>query len=156
MSDRKAQLERDIADARQEVAALLADRGPEQLERATANPDWKVRDIVAHLATIESRLRSMWRHALDGRAWPADDASIDAYNERCVAERRGWTTNAVLDEFTSSGQETSQALAELTEADLDTSWSHPTRGPVTVEFLAQIIPRHLRAHGEELRSALEG
>lgn len=154
MSDRKRQLQDEIAAARGELLGLVSRLSPEQFDRSTANAGWSVKDILAHLSSIEARLRSMWQHALDGRPWPADDSSVDAYNERCVAERRPWTPQAIVAELEQSGRETESFLDRLAPADLDRRWDHPTRGPVTIEALVGIVPRHLRAHSEELQAEL--
>ena len=154
VSDRKRQLQDEITAARAEVLGVVSALGPEQFDRPTTNEGWSVRDTLAHLSSIEARLRAMWQHALDGRPWPANDASVDAYNERCVAERRSWTPQAIVAELEQSGRETASFLDRLAPEDLDRQWEHPVRGTVTLETLAQIIPRHLRAHGEELQAAL--
>ena len=154
MNDRKRQLQDEIGAARDEVLRIISGLSAEQFDRLTTNEGWSVRDTLAHLSSIEARLRSMWQHALDGRAWPAEDGSVDAYNERCVAERRSWTPQAIVSELEQSGRETASFLDRLGPADLDRQWNHPTRGTVTIETLVQIIPRHLRAHGEELQAAL--
>ena len=154
MSDRRRQLQDEIAAARGEILGLVSRLSPEQLNRSTANAGWSVKDTLAHLSSIEARLRSMWQHALDGQAWPAHDSSVDAYNDRCVAERRSWTPEAIVAELEQGGRETESFLNRLTPEDLDRQWQHPTRGPVTIEALVGIVPRHLRAHGEELQAAL--
>ena len=154
MSDRKRQLQDEIAATRGEVLGLVSRLSPEQFNRPTANAGWSVIDTVAHLSSIEARLRSMWQHALDGRAWPAHDSSVDAYNDRCVAERRSWTSEAIVAELEQSGRETERFLDRLAPEDLDRQWNHPTRGTVTIEALVLMVPRHLRAHGAELQAAL--
>jgi uncharacterized protein (TIGR03083 family) len=154
MSDRKQQLQAEIRDARGEVLGLVSRLSPEDLDRPSSNAGWSVKDTLAHLSSIEARLRSMWQHALDGQAWPAEDSSVDAYNDRCVAERRSWAPEAVVAELDQSGRETATFLDRLAPEDLDRQWAHPTRGTVTIEALVGIVPRHLRAHGEELRTAL--
>ena len=154
MSDRKRQLQNEIAAARGEVLGLVSHLSPEQFDQSTADAGWSVKDALAHLSSIEARLRSMWQHAIDGQAWPAHDSSVDAYNDRCVAERRDWTPEAIVAELEQSGRETERFLDRLAPEDLDRQWDHPTRGSVTIEALVGIVPRHLRAHGEELQTAL--
>jgi uncharacterized damage-inducible protein DinB len=154
--DRKRQLQDEIAAARGEVLGLVSRLSPEQFDRPTANAGWSVKDTLAHLSSIEARLRSMWQHALDGQAWPAEDRSVDAYNDRCVAERRSWTPEAIVAELEQTGRETDGFLDRLAADDLDRRWDHPVRGTVTIQALAEIVPRHLRAHREELQAALGG
>ncbi len=154
MSDRKRQLQDDIATARGEVLGLVSGLSREQFDRPTANAGWSVKDTLAHLSSIEGRLRSMWQHALDGQAWPAADSSVDAYNDRCVAERRSWTPEAIVAELEQGGRETESFLDRLAMDDFDRQWNHPTRGTVTIQALAEIVPRHLRTHCQELQTAL--
>jgi hypothetical protein len=112
-----------------------------------------VKDTLAHIASIEERLRNMWQHALDGRQWPADDADIHAYNARCVEARRSQSGQALLEELERSSQESDAFIGRLRPEDLDRTFEHPTRGAVTLESLIRIVPNHLRAHAEEIRSA---
>jgi uncharacterized protein (TIGR03083 family) len=154
MSDCKRQLQGEIKEARGEVLGLVSGLSPEELNRPSPNAGWSVKDTLAHLSSIEARLRSMWQHALDGQPWPADDSTVDAYNDRCVAERRSWAPEAVVAELDQSGRETASFLDRLAPEDLDRQWEHPVRGIMTIEALVGIVPRHLRAHGEELRTAL--
>src|SRR5437763_6295012 len=104
-SDRKQQLHDAITAARAEALETVSGLSREQLERPTANEGWSVKDILAHLSSIEARLRSMWQYALDGRQWLADDGDVSAYNERCVAERRSWSGPALVAELEQSGRE---------------------------------------------------
>jgi hypothetical protein len=154
VSDRERQLRDDVAAARGEALGLVSGLSPEQFDRPTANAGWAVKDRLAHLSSIEGRLRSMWQHALDGQAWPAADSSVDAYSDRCVAERRSWTPEAIVAELEQGGRETERFLDRLATDDLDRQWDHPTRATLTIQALAEIVARHLRAHREELQTAL--
>ena len=126
------------------------------MDRPTSNEGWSVKDILVHLSSIEARLRSMWQYALDGRQWPADDGDVNAYNERCVAERRSRSGPALVAEPGQSGGGALSLLERLAPEDLDRTFNHPTRGPVTIETLMRTIPQHLRAHTEEIKAALGG
>lgn len=154
MEERTQRLLAEITAARTETLELAQSLDADQGELPTANPGWSIKDVLAHLSSIEARLRAMWQHALEGRPWPAEDSSVDAYNARCVAERRGWPLARVVEELRQSGEETRRFLERLGSDDLDRPFDHPTRGRVTIETLVQIIPRHLRAHTDEIRAAL--
>jgi uncharacterized protein (TIGR03083 family) len=156
MTDRKQELHGAITAARSDALEAVARLGPDQLARPTANEGWSVKDILAHLSSIEARIRSMCQFGLDGRQWPADDGDINAYNARCVAERRSWSGPALVAELEQSGRESLSLLERLAPEDLDRTFNHPTRGVVTIETLLSIIPRHLRGHTEEIEAALGG
>ena len=153
MIDRKQALHDEIVKARDEVLIAISGLSPEQLSRPSSNEGWSVKDTLAHLTSVEARLRSMWQHALAGRPWPAEDADIHAFNARCVAERRSWPLRDLTEELNTTGEETLNFLERLEPADLDLKWTHPTRGEVTLESLIRIVPRHLRGHSEEIRAA---
>ncbi len=156
MTDRRQELHGAITAARSDALEAVSGLGPDQLARTTANEGWSVKDVLAHLSSIEARLRSMCEYGLDGRQWPADDGDVNAYNARCVAERRSWSGPALVAELEQSGGESLGLLERLAPEDLDRTFNHPTRGMVTIETLMWIIPRHLRAHTEEIKAALAG
>ena len=153
--DRTRQLQDEAAAARDAVLALVDGLNSEQLDRPTTNEGWSVKDTLAHLGSIEARVRLMVQTVLDGGVWTGDRADLDAYNARYVAERRSWSGDAVIAELRQSGQETAAVFARLTPAHLDHQWDHPIFGPMTIERTAGIIARHLRSHAEELRAALQ-
>jgi uncharacterized protein (TIGR03083 family) len=152
VSDRKQSIRDDLVAARKEVLELVSVLTPEQFERPTANEGWSAKDTLAHLSSVDARMRSMWQHALDGQPWPAADADINVYNDRCVAERRSWPPERVIAELEQTGEETLAFFDRLAPEDLDKPFVHPTRGKVTLEEL-MVIARHLRRHGEEIRAA---
>ena len=154
MTDRKQQILDDLKAARAEVLELVGRISPAQFDQPTTNEGWSVKDTLAHLSSIEVRVRSLLQYALEGRAWPADAVDLDTFNDRCVAERRSWAAQAIVDELRQTGRESDAAVARLAPDDLDRQWDHPTRGAMTVEAIARILPRHLRAHAEQIEAAL--
>ena len=155
MSDRVQQLQDEAVAARDAVLALVEGLSAEQFDRPTVNEGWSVKDTLAHLASIEARVRLMLKTALDGETWSATRADLDAYNARCVAERRSWTADAVIAELRETGQETARLLARLPPEELDREWQHPIFGPRTIEWIARISAMHLQSHVKELRAALQ-
>src|SRR5438067_12831355 len=153
MADRKQALIESVETARQEVLDGAAGFTAEQWSRASANEGWSTKDTLAHLSSIEARLRAMLQLVVDGGSWPVDAPDLDAYNARCVAERRAWPPEQVIAELRASGAETRRFLEALQPDDLDRRWTHPTRGEVTLGALVEIIPRHLREHGEQVLAA---
>ena len=153
MADRKQALIESVETARREVLEGAAGFTAEQWSRASANEGWTTKDTLAHLSSIEARLRAMLQIVLDGGSWPVDAPDLDAYNARCVAERRAWPPEQVIAELRVSGAETRRFLEALQPDDLDRRWTHPTRGEVTLGALVEIIPRHLREHGEQILAA---
>jgi uncharacterized protein (TIGR03083 family) len=161
MSDRVQRLQDEAAAARDAVLTLVDGLSADQFERSTANEGWSVKDTLAHLASIEARVRLMVhtvlmvQTVLDGGTWTGSRADLDEYNARCVAERRAWTPDAVIAELRETGQETAALIGRLTPEQLDHQWDHPIFGPMTNERTIGIVARHLRSHAEELGAALQ-
>lgn len=153
MADRKQALIESVETARREVLDGAAAFTAEQWSRASANEGWSTKDTLAHLSSIEARLRAMLQLVLDGGSWSVNAPDLDTYNARCVAERRAWPPEQVIAELRASGAETRRFLEALQPDDLDRRWTHPTRGEVTLAALVEIIPRHLREHGEQILAA---
>jgi catechol 2,3-dioxygenase-like lactoylglutathione lyase family enzyme len=142
------------------LAGLKAelDNGHAQLRSALdtlASPEvatydgWSRKDLIAHLTSIESRIREQIHHALQGDAWqPAED--VDAFNAREVSKRRGWTIDQLRHELDQQSAESRALLATLSEKDLERPFDHPRRGRITVEDLWRTIPRHQKQHIADL------
>jgi uncharacterized protein (TIGR03083 family) len=72
------------------VSDLVHDADEEQLERlAPAAPEWRVRDLVAHLSGITA----------DINVGNLDGVATDAWTARQVATRRDWSIDRLLDEW---------------------------------------------------------
>ncbi len=156
MSDRVQQLQDEAAAARDAVLALVDGLSTDRFDWPTANEGWSVKDTLAHLASIEARVRLMVQTVLDGGTWSGSRSDLDAYNARSVAERRAWTPEAVVAELRETGRETTSLIVQLTHEQLDHQWDHPIFGPMTIERTVSIVARHLQSHAEDLRAAIQG
>jgi hypothetical protein len=153
MANRKQALLAELRGAHADALALIERLTPEQLTRPV-NEGWSVRDLLAHLASIDTRLRAMWQHALDGGDGPVPGPSLDDFNAACVAERRRWTVSQLKIELQDQAEATRGFVEHLPPEALDQRWTHPVRGEVTVESLLWIAPRHLREHLAEITTAV--
>jgi uncharacterized protein (TIGR03083 family) len=154
MSDRKQQLADEMTAARVEMDQAVAALTDNQLSRPTTNEGWNVRDVLAHLSSIEARMRERWEHILRGVPWPGEGTSVDDYNARCIAERRSWSTQQILEEFKRSARESLAFVERLQPGDLDKTYQHPSRGTVSLETQIRGVARHVKAHLSEVKAAL--
>jgi uncharacterized protein (TIGR03083 family) len=91
---------------RDRVSDLVRDASSEQLERyAPAAPEWRVRDIVAHLSGVTA----------DVNAGNLDGVATDSWTARQVDARRDWSIEQVLDEWTTEGAEVEAVVANFPE-----------------------------------------
>lgn len=88
------------------VADLVRDADDEQLERhAPAAPDWRVRDIVAHLSGVTA----------DINAGNLDGVATDAWTARQVDARRDWSVDRLLEEWDTEGAKVEAVMPTLPE-----------------------------------------
>ncbi|MCC7364037.1 MAG: DinB family protein [Dehalococcoidia bacterium] len=94
----------------------------EQLNRDVPQSTWKVRDFIAHLATIDGPVGEMFRTVHAGQDPGIRDSDggrfdVDNWNDRRVLERRERTVEELLAEAATSRAELRQHLAALTDED---------------------------------------
>src|SRR5256885_11807958 len=91
---------------RSRVSGLVRRADEEQLERHTpAAPEWRVRDLVAHLSGITA----------DINAGNLDGVATDAWTARQVETRRDWSIARVLDEWDTEGAKVEADMSSMPE-----------------------------------------
>ena len=150
MADLQAQLRAEVLGAHRDLAELLDGISPAEWERPTPNEGWRVKDTLAHLCTIEQRLRGQIECILQGTPFPTED--IDSFNARMVAERRDRTVAQLRGELDREQAATLALLDGLVEADFAKFADHPRRGRIDPERVFRNIPDHIRRHTEDIQA----
>jgi hypothetical protein len=164
---------RNTGDAPNDLAALLADLRadaesipallhalqPEQLQQGAYEQGWAVRDLVAHLASIEWTYPRLLQQA----AQPASSSSsgsdgkgsgMDAYNARQVEKRRETPIADLIAEFSANRQATIDAVAAADPALLATTiQSYGGASGSLVEVLRFVAIEHVRGHLRDIEAA---
>lgn len=79
---------------RERVTVLVRDADPDALDAvAPATPEWRVRDVLAHMTGVNTDILT---GTLDGVA-------SDAWTAAQVDTRRAWSVDRILDEWTENG-----------------------------------------------------
>lgn len=86
---------------RRRFEAFSRSLSEEELAFPVPRATWRVKDYIAHLATIDIWVGDWFEHEADGRAWrpQGDDGAtfnIDAWNEKEVVQRREATVDELL------------------------------------------------------------
>ncbi len=153
MSDRKAIIRQHMTEARDSLLAAVAALDEANLAASTENAQWRVRDLLAHLAASErGMLRTVDRFLAGGDLPPG--FSLDVWNQRQVEKRREAGVADLWAELEASRAEAWGMLDRLSEADLDVAGVHPAGLPTTVAGLFLTIANHELDHGNEIRSAV--
>ena len=91
---------------RSRVSDLVREADDEQLERrAPAAPEWRVRDLVAHLSGITA----------DINAGNLDGVATDAWTARQVDARRDWSIEQLLEEWDTEAAKVEAVMSSLPE-----------------------------------------
>jgi uncharacterized protein (TIGR03083 family) len=149
MASRQEALVESVAGVYRELEQTLDSMTEEDLARASSNEGWSGQDTLAHLATIEERTRGQMRCAIEGGQWNPTE-TIDEYNERQVAARRGWSLQKLREEMKQQHDETLSLLRSASDADLDKTFVHPRRGTLSLAGLMESSLNHVRTHSAEI------
>ncbi len=147
------------------VADVLAALPADAFERGAYEQGWTVKDIAAHLASIEwtyPRLIQIAEAADQGAESSDGDAStdrgsnpqMDDYNARQVAKRRETPLPQLIEEFRSNRAALIDAIeatpAELLEREIQSFGG--VRGSL-LQVMWSVAVEHVRTHLDDLQSA---
>lgn len=151
-----AKIRQELQESRRATLQLI-----DSLESETAvyrpRPDaWSIKDHVAHLVAVEESVIHFAHRILD------EDCPIsplchdvafnqDAWNNREVAERAGYTWTEACCALDATRQELLALLDHIPVEALDRLGSHPVWGtPVTLSSVLRVPYRHERRHRDEI------
>ncbi len=114
---------RELDGHRTRFIELCRSLSEEELNRPVPHSTWIVRDFIAHLATIDPTVLTIFRRitARDAEGRQSDGSGhldIDEWNDAQVAKRRDWPLEDVLAEAATNRVEMRDFLATLTAEDL--------------------------------------
>ena len=141
---KKTELLERVRSAREAMERALEGLSEEDATRAGLNPNWSVRDALAHVVAWEIE----GANAIEGiRAGtyaprPFDKETIDLFNEQAVAERRGRTFAEVRAEFEEAHTRMTGVLESLPE-------EIEERTPV-YKFAEGVTFKHLSHHAAQI------
>lgn len=122
---------------------------------AIANPQWNVKDELAHLAGAErGMLRIAQASARGENPQLPEGYDNDVYNARQVAKRKEQTVAQILDELKTIHTEMSAFLDGVTAEQLTRMGEHPLAGEIPLKELLVVIYSHEVNHCNEITNAL--
>ncbi len=149
MADRRSEARNGFESAHRELCQLVDAMSAEEMQRESSNPGWSARDLMAHLATIDERLRAQMQAALDSQPYESLE-DVNTFNERMVAERRNWSLDKVRSELDQQRNATLALFDSANDSQLDNAIMHPRRGRLTLLDLAKHAGEHIRTHSSEI------
>ncbi len=158
MADRRQAIITELEKAAEETVDFFAALTPAQLERPvyTDSIQWNVRQVLAHLVTIEKSMHWLFRNLLDGGPGAPEDFDIDRFNRRQPAKLDHLALAEVIVQFRDVRTETIAIVARMTDADLNRAGRHPFHGHGRLERFIRWAYEHQRFHINDVRQVLDG
>jgi hypothetical protein len=151
-----ADIRRKLQESRQNTLQLINQFDPE-ITTYRPRPDaWSLKDHVAHLVAVEESVIH-FAHRILNEDCPISplchDVAFnqDAWNNREVAERAGYTWTEAICALEATHGELLALLDHIPVETLDRVGAHPTWGdPVTLASVLRVPYRHERSHRDEM------
>ena len=144
-------------DAYRDLTGALAGIGDDELDRAPAEGEWPVRQIVEHMLGAESGFRTSMVLALRirraGQQRSATDAEIDGLN---VPEKVAGDKRALLDGLFRSHVRILRELGDVRDDELDTPSEFWEATKYPVRFRMHRLEEHMRQHTVQVDKTLAG
>lgn len=153
MSDQKEFIRRQLQEARTLLLEAVTGLDDDMAVASTENPEWRVRDILAHLAASEPGLLHNINRFLAEEELPSG-FDLDRWNRRQVAKQSATTVEDLLLALQTSRKQALAMLDSLSEDDLAVTGTHPAGFDTTVAGIFLTIANHELDHGNEIRTAL--
>lgn len=150
---KKSEIKERVRTAHKRLSDALEGLSEEQATSVGLNPQWSIRDALAHITAWELEGARIVREIQAGTWKPQrlDQQQIDDFNARAVEERRSRTFAEVREEYDHAHHEIEQVIESLPDA-IDEKSS-------TYKFIEGVTFRHHTHHAgqiEEFRSKAEG
>jgi uncharacterized protein (TIGR03083 family) len=123
----------------------------DQAAQLSVNPEWSVKDTLAHLVGAKRGMTRLAQRFAEGQdpQLPAD-YNNDVYNARQVAKRKAMSLAEVRAEFDAAHQELVAYLDSITAQQLELRGEHPLAGEIPLKDLLVVIYSHETQHCKEI------
>jgi len=124
--------------------------------RVYPDSDWRIRDIIGHIATWDREVAKSLRAFRVGKEYAIPDHDETAFNEQAVLGQRELTTQQLFEEWEQAREEFMQAVEDIPldqfPGDLLYPWGDE-RG--TIAHLVEMMVEHDVEHRDEIVRAIQ-
>jgi len=120
------------------------------------NPDWRIRDVLGHIATWDREVTKSLQAYRVGEEYAISDLEYDDYNERAVLEQKKLTIQQLLMEWEEAREGFIEAVQNVPQDKFDGDLLYPwedERG--SIHQLVAYMVEHDEEHREEIMSAIK-
>jgi len=140
-----------LSETRAVLSRALDRLTEDQAVKIMINPDWSVRDEVAHLVSSERGMTGMAkRFATNENPQLPKDYNNDVYNARQIAKRKAMSFADVRAELDTTRKDLLAFLETVTQQQLDYRGEHPIAGQISLKELLVVIYSHETTHCKEI------
>jgi len=155
-----SEIRQNLYESRQQTLRLIRNLEAETSAHRLRSDAWSIKDHIAHLIAVEESVTHFAHRILD------EDCPVsplchdiafnqDAWNNRAVAERAGYTWPEALCALEATRTELLTLLEHIPLEALQRVGSHPIWGdPVTLESILRVPYRHERNHRDEINALI--
>jgi hypothetical protein len=112
---------------------------------------WSVRQVVAHLITIERSMHVLFRDILAGGTGGSEHFDVDRFNRTQPRKLDGLSRAELVERFRAVRADTVAIVRGMTEEDLDREGVHPYHGRGRLERFVRWAYEHARLHEADIR-----
>ena len=156
MMTRQADIIAILRSSADKTVQLFIKLSPEQLQMPVYSEEvqWTVRQVLAHLVTIEKTMHWLFRNMLDGGPGSPDDFDVARFNRTQPQKLDHLSLQQLLQRFTTVREETIAIVAGMADADFDRKGRHVFLGHDRLERFIRWAYEHARLHEDDVRKAL--
>ena len=140
----------------EETIAFYQSLNPDQLGvQVYDDPDWTVKQVLAHFITIEGTMQWLFNDILTGGPGSPEGFDVDRFNRTQPAKLDGLTLDELIARFTAVRQETIAIVKNMSDKDLDREGRHAFHGQGKLGRFIRWAYEHVRLHEEDVRKVLK-
>ena len=156
MSDRKAQIIKELDDARAKFQSLAKRLTPQDWETPVQDGDerWTPHQMLIHLVDAQRGMMGQMGRISAGQEGVPADFDLSRWNIRQVQKNAEKTVPDLLAALDEGQIALKNAISGLTDADLDKQGRHSSLEIMTVEQIGRLIASHEAEHTQIIADRL--
>ena len=156
MSERQREIIETLQRSADETVKLYTPLTPEQLQMPVYSEEvhWTVRQVLAHLVTIEKTMHWLFRNMLDGGPGSPEDFDVARFNRSQPQKLDHLSLPELMRQFMTVRQETIAIVTDMADSDFDREGRHVFLGHDRLERFIRWAYEHARLHEDDVRQAL--
>lgn len=156
MSSKAAHWQAKLADARQQLLAVLNALTPEQwdTEAFSEGEPWRVSTIVSHLVDAERGMSIQVHRIRKGEPTVPEGFDINRWNAGVTKRIGNLSPAELLEQLATNRTKTLEGLTSLKDEEWALTGRHPARGVISIEQYYETIAAHEISHAHDIQQAL--